>query len=213
MFGAVRGSAEVPRCSTKTSTCAANARCRVLASEVRFSAEYKKPELTAMAPNQVSSWDITRLLEPKKSSYYGNATSSWSSTAATSWAGSVADRENSALDRPVDPADASSSMVSSPEAQTAALGSGSSNDDPMHSLIPSVTRSLSRPQVSDDFPRLSQNLELPSRRRGDQGQAKTFCRSSSAGTMPSTAMAASRWSTGNADSVEPAVALHKGEGI
>ena len=43
--------------------------------------EYKKPELMA-APNQVWSWDITRLLGPKKWSYYF-----WTSTAATSWAG------------------------------------------------------------------------------------------------------------------------------
>ena len=32
--------------------------------------EYKKPELMATAPNQVWSWDITRLLGPKKWSYY-----------------------------------------------------------------------------------------------------------------------------------------------
>ena len=31
---------------------------------------YKKPELMATAPNQVWSWDITRLLGPKKWSYY-----------------------------------------------------------------------------------------------------------------------------------------------
>ncbi len=32
--------------------------------------EYTKPELMATAPNQVWSWDITRLLGPKKWSYY-----------------------------------------------------------------------------------------------------------------------------------------------
>ena len=49
---------------------------RVLASEVpvqerraqRTHPEYKKPELMATAPNQVWSWDITRLLGPKKGS-------------------------------------------------------------------------------------------------------------------------------------------------
>ena len=50
----------------------------VFASEVpvqerraqRTHPEYKKPELMATAPNQVWSWDITRLLGPKKWSYY-----------------------------------------------------------------------------------------------------------------------------------------------
>ena len=47
---------------------------RVLASEVpvqerraqRTHPEYKKPELMATAPNQVWSWDITRLLGPEE---------------------------------------------------------------------------------------------------------------------------------------------------
>jgi putative transposase len=32
--------------------------------------EYKKPELIATAPNQVWSWDITKLLGPEKWSYF-----------------------------------------------------------------------------------------------------------------------------------------------
>ena len=67
---------------------------RVLASEVpvqerraqRTHPEYKKPELMATAPNQVWSWDITRLLGPKKWSYYYLYVI-MTSTAATSWAG------------------------------------------------------------------------------------------------------------------------------
>ncbi len=51
---------------------------RVLASRApvqerraqRTHPEYKKPELMARGPNQVWSWDITRLLGPKKWSYY-----------------------------------------------------------------------------------------------------------------------------------------------
>ena len=54
--------------------------------------EYKKPELMATAPNQVWSWDITRLLGPKKWSYYYL----YVIGAATSWAGWW-HRENSAL--------------------------------------------------------------------------------------------------------------------
>ena len=52
---------------------------RVLASEVPVqerraqrspSRVRPKPELMATAPNQVWSWDITRLIGPKKWSYY-----------------------------------------------------------------------------------------------------------------------------------------------
>ncbi len=58
--------------------CSERTMYRVLASEVpvqerraqRTHPEYKKPELMATAPNQVWSWDITRLLGPKKWSYY-----------------------------------------------------------------------------------------------------------------------------------------------
>ena len=58
--------------------CSERTMYRVLASEVpvqerraqRSHPEYTKPELMATAPNQVWSWDITRLLGPKKWSYY-----------------------------------------------------------------------------------------------------------------------------------------------
>ena len=61
-----------------------------------------------------------------------------------------------------------------------------------------VTRSLSRPQVSDDnpfseaqFKTLKYHPSFPGR-FGDQNQAKTSVARSSLGTIPSTAMAASR---------------------
>ena len=77
---------------------------RVLASEVpvqerraqRTHPEYKKPELMATAPNQVWSWDITRLLGPKKWSYYYlYVIMDIYSRYVVGWM--VADRENSAL--------------------------------------------------------------------------------------------------------------------
>jgi len=34
---------------------------------------YKKPELLATGPNQVWSWDITKLLGPQKWTYYGSS--------------------------------------------------------------------------------------------------------------------------------------------
>ena len=58
--------------------------------------EYKKPELMATAPNQVWSWDITRLLGPKKWSYYYlYVIMDIYSRYVVGWM--VADRENSAL--------------------------------------------------------------------------------------------------------------------
>ena len=93
-----------PRCSTKRSTCAANARCIVFwPPRCRFrnagrSAPIpdKKPELMATAPNQVWSWDITRLLGPKKWSYYYlYVILDIYSRYVVGWM--VADRENSAL--------------------------------------------------------------------------------------------------------------------
>ena len=84
--------------------CSERTMYRVLASEVpvqerraqRTHPEYKKPELMATAPNQVWSWDITRLLGPKKWSYYYlYVIMDIYSRYVVGWM--VADRENSAL--------------------------------------------------------------------------------------------------------------------
>ena len=115
--------------------------------------QYSKPELMATAPNQVWSWDITKLLGPKKWTYYYlYVLLDIYSRYAVGWM--VADRENSALagrlieetctKQGVEPkiltlhSDRGSPMTSKCTAQLLAdLG---------------VTRSLSRPQVSDDNP-------------------------------------------------------------
>ena len=82
-----------PRCSS--------ARCivtglRGAGSGTPGDPEYKKPELMATAPNQVWSWDITRLLGPKKWSYYYlYVILDIYSRYVVGWM--VADRENSAL--------------------------------------------------------------------------------------------------------------------
>ena len=111
---------------------------RVLASEVpvqerraqRTHPEYKKPELMATAPNQVWSWDITRLLGPKKWSYYYlYVIMDIYSRYVVGWM--VADRENSGPGRPVDPAELPEAWRPAPGPDPA-LGSGSSNDEPMH---------------------------------------------------------------------------------
>ena len=68
-----------PRCSTRASISARSARCT--ASSIRTARvrerrdqlrhpTYHKPELLATAPNQVWSWDITKLLGPAKWTYF-----------------------------------------------------------------------------------------------------------------------------------------------
>ena len=120
--------------------------------------QYSKPELLATAPNQVWSWqvwswDVTKLLGPKKWTYfYLYVLLDIFSRYVVGWM--VADRENSALagrlieetchKQGVEPqvltlhSDRGAPMTSKCTAQLLAdLG---------------VTRSLSRPQVSDDNP-------------------------------------------------------------
>ena len=119
--------------------CAANARCIVFwPPEVpvqerraqRTHPEYKKPELMATAPNQVWSWDITRLLGPKKWSYYYlYVIMDIYSRYVVGWM--VADRENSALAGRLIQQSCLKHGVQ-PRVLTLALGSGSSNDEPMH---------------------------------------------------------------------------------
>ena len=115
--------------------CSERTMYRVLASEVpvqerraqRTHPEYKKPELMATAPNQVWSWDITRLLGPKKLlplRHHGHL-----------------QPLRRGLDgggpgelgpgRPVDPAELPEAWRPAPGPDPA-LGSGSSNDEPMH---------------------------------------------------------------------------------
>ena len=141
--------------------CSERTMYRVLASEVpvqerraqRTHPEYKKPELMATAPNQVWSWDITRLLGPKKWSYY------WLyvimdiySRYVVGWM--VADRENSALAGRLIQQSCLKHGV-----QPRVLTLHSDRGAPMTSQCTAqlladlgVTRSLSRPQVPDDNP-------------------------------------------------------------
>ena len=172
--------------------CSERTMYRVLASEVpvqerraqRTHPEYKKPELMATAPNQVWSWDITRLLGPKKWSYYYlYVIMDIYSRYVVGWM--VADRENSALAGRLIQQSCLKHGV-----QPRVLTLHSDRGAPMTSQCTAqlladlgVTRSLSRPQVSDDnpfseaqFKTLKYHPSLPGR-FGDQGQAKTFCRS------------------------------------
>ena len=114
---------------------------------------YTKPELVATGPNQTWSWDITRLRGPKRwTSFYLYVLLDIFSRCVVGWM--VADRENAALaatlieetclKQGIEPqvltlhSDRGAPMTSKCTAQLLAdLG---------------VTRSLSRPQVSDDNP-------------------------------------------------------------
>ena len=148
----------------RANTCALNARCIgcwLRTSPVRERRNqrehppYTKPELVATGPNQTWSWDVTKLLGPKKWTYfYLYVLLDIFSRYVVGWM--VADRENSALagrlieetchKQSVEPkvltlhSDRGAPMTSQCTAQLLAeLG---------------VTRSLSRPQVSDDNPLL-----------------------------------------------------------
>jgi putative transposase len=146
--------------------------------------EYKKPELMATDPNQVWSWDITRLLGPKKWSYfYLYVIMDIFSRYVVGWM--VADRENSALAGRLIQQSCLKHGV-----QPQVLTLHSDRGAPMTSQCTAqlladlgVTRSLSRPQVSDDnpfseaqFKTLKYHPSFPGR-FADQNQAKTFCRS------------------------------------
>ena len=172
--------------------CSERTMYRVLASRAavqerrpqRTHPEYKKPELMATGPNQVWSWDITRLLGPKKWSYfYLYVILDIFSRYAVGWM--VADRENSALAGRLIQQSCLKYGV-----QPRVLTLHSDRGAPMTSQCTAqlladlgVTRSLSLPRVSDDnpfseaqFKTLKYHPSFPGR-FDDQGQAKNFCRS------------------------------------
>ena len=176
----------------KVYLCSERTMYRVLASRAlvqerrpqRSHPEYQKPELMATGPNQVWSWDITRLLGPKKWTYYYlYVILDIFSRYNPGWM--VADRENSALAGRLIQQTCLKHGV-----QPQVLTLHSDRGAPMTSQCTAqlladlgVTRSLSRPQVSDDnpfseaqFKTLKYHPSFPGR-FSDQGQAKNFCRS------------------------------------
>ena len=115
--------------------------------------QYAKPELVATAPNQTWSWDITKLLGPTKWTYfYLYVVLDIFSRYAVGWM--VADRENSVLASHLIEETCHKQGV-----QPQVLTLHSDRGAPMTSKCTAqlladlgVTRSLSRPQVSDDNP-------------------------------------------------------------
>ena len=146
--------------------CSERTMYRVLASRAavqerrpqRTHPEYKKPELMATGPNQVWSWDITRLLGPKKWSYfYLYVILDIFSRYAVGWM--VADRENSALAGRLIQQSCLKYGV-----QPRVLTLHSDRGAPMTS------------QCTAQFKTLKYHPSFPGR-FDDQGQAKNFCRS------------------------------------
>ena len=146
--------------------------------------EDQKPELMATGPNQGWSWDITRLLGPRKWSYfYLYVILDIFSRYVVGWM--VADRENSALAGRL-----IQQSCLKPGVQPRGLTLHSDRGAPMTSQCTAqlladlgVTRSLSRPQVSDDNPFSEAQFKtrkyhpsFPGQFQ-DQDQAKNFCRS------------------------------------
>jgi len=115
--------------------------------------QYTKPELVATGPNQCWSWDITKLLGPKKWTYfYLYVLLDIFSRYVVGWM--VADRENSVLAGRLIEETCHKQGVT-PQVLTLHSDRGA----PMTSKCTAqlladlgVTRSLSRPQVSDDNP-------------------------------------------------------------
>ena len=114
---------------------------------------YAKPELLATAPNQVWSWDITRLLGPKRWTYfYLYVLLDIFSRYVVGWM--VAERENAALAARLIEQSCLKQAI-----QPQVLTLHSDRGSPMTAKCTAqlladlgVTRSLGRPQLSDDNP-------------------------------------------------------------
>ena len=162
---------------------------------------YTKPELVATAPNETWSWDITRLLGPKRWTYfYLYVLLDIFSRYVVGWM--VAERENSALAaRLIE----QTCLKQGIEPQTLTLHSD--RGAPMTSKCTAqlladlgVTRSLSRPQVSDDNPFSEAQFKTLKYHPGFPGGSTTSrprppsAVRSSPGTTPSIDMPGSRCS-------------------
>ena len=145
--------------------------------------QYAKPELVATAPNQTWSWDITKLLGPTKWTYFHlYVVLDIFSRYAVGWM--VADRENSALaGRLIE--DTCHKQGVQPRVLTLHSDRGAPITSKCTAQLLAdlgVTRSLSRPQVSDDnpfseaqFKTLKYHPGFPGRFR-DITAAIAFCR-------------------------------------
>ena len=131
---------------------AANGELRERRDQLRRTA-YAAPELLASAPNQVWSWDITKLLGPQKWTYYYlYVILDVFSRYVVGWA--VAERESAALAEQLIAATANKQHIE-PGSLTIHADRGSSMTSKPVALLLSdlgIVRSHSRPHVSNDNP-------------------------------------------------------------
>jgi putative transposase len=174
---------QVPPCSIRTMyrLLAANQEVRERRNQLRHPAD-RKPELLATGPNQVWSWDITKLLGPAKWTYYylyvlldifSRYVVGWllgrheSAALAKALIAESCDRQHIVPDQLIIHADRGPAMTAKPVALLlATLG-----------IVPSY----SRPQVSDDnpfseaqFKTLKSRPDCPAR-FGSYEDAEAFC--------------------------------------
>jgi len=144
---------------------------------------YQKPELLAEAPNQVWSWDITKLMGPQKWTYfYLYVIIDIFSRRVVGW--HVADTESAALFKPLFQHAATEHAVA-PGQLTLHADRGPSMTAKATALMLAdlgVTKSHSRPYTSNDnpfseshFKTMKYQPQFP-KRFGSIQDAKTFCR-------------------------------------
>ena len=160
---------------------------------------HPKPEIVARAPNEVWSWDITRLLGPEKWQYfYLYVILDIFSRYVTGWM--VADRETAGLGGRLIEETCLKQGVQ-PRVLTLHSGQGSPHDGQMHGAAPGRPRRHAVAEPSPDLERQPvlggalQDRQVPPRLprpvRRHRGGEGTSAASSSRGTTPSTGMAAS----------------------
>jgi putative transposase len=144
---------------------------------------YQKPELLATGPNQVWSWDITKLLGPVKWTYFSlYVILDIFSRYVVGWM--VAHREGAALAERLLGATCEKQGIGPGQLTIHADRGGSMTSKPVALLLADlgVTRTHSRPHVSDDnpyseaqFKTLKYRPEFPER-FGSIEDARAFCR-------------------------------------
>ena len=144
---------------------------------------YKKPELLATAPNQVWSWDITKLLGPVKWTYfYLYVILDIFSRYSPGWL--LAQEESSTLAKRFIEETCQKQGISSGQLIIHSDRGTSMNSKPVAMLLSDlgVTKSLSRPHVSNDnpfsesqFKTLKYRPSFPGR-FGSVQDARAFCR-------------------------------------
>ncbi len=145
--------------------------------------QYSKPELLATAPNQVWSWDITKLKGPEKWSYfYLYVILDIFSRYVVGWM--VADRESSVLAKTLISESCQKQFISRDQLTLHADRGPSMKSKLVANLLADmgITKTHSRPHVSDDnpyseaqFKTLKYRPDFP-KRFGSIQDAKQFCR-------------------------------------